>query len=155
MNLFKSYLQRISIFNKKSTKCIQLNNNVIETTFTFVRNKKVRFNYQVKDNFLIYTAYILDHFQAEQASDILKLSQFLNSISAEGIIKINFHNRSVRFIFKENINAINFDKDYTLSRLTMHFEKSKEIWFALNSLTNDRKDLALIIADIMMMRSQN
>ena len=30
MNLFKSYLQRISIFNKKSTKCIQLNNNVMK-----------------------------------------------------------------------------------------------------------------------------
>lgn len=155
MNLFKIYLQKISIFNKKSTKYIQQNNNVIETTFTFDQNQKVRFKYQVKGGFLICTAYILDYFQAEQTSDILTLSQYLNSISAEGKIKINYHNRNVKFIIKEIINRNRHNKDYTFSRLTRHYKKAKEIFNALNSLTNDRKDLALIIADIMIMRSQN
>lgn len=126
----------------------------IETVFPIAENTSGLYMYWVTENELHCVVKVLDGYSPELATEIFVLASHFNNHLKHGTVEVNVSSSTVSYRLKQNVLIPCLYAEESYHQLMMHYNTSKDVYWAFQRLVRDSEDPALIFADLLNMRDE-
>ena len=124
----------------------------LETVFSIADETPGVYQYWITENELHFLVKVLDGFSPEMATDVFVLASHFNNLLKLGVVEVNVNSSSVSYRIKKDILVPLIYKDEIHNQLMIHYNTSKDVYWAFQKLIEENEEPALIIADLLKSR---
>jgi hypothetical protein len=121
----------------------------IETVFNIAEDRPERFFYMLYDGYLHSRVKVLDNYPIELTTDLFILATHFNNLLNNGIVVVNTESQYVEYCVKREILIHLLFSGEIYDQLILHYNVSKDIYWAFQRLAEENEAPAIIFADLL------
>lgn len=126
----------------------------LETVFSIADETPGYYHYSIRDNELQCTVRVLENYGSELTTDVFVLASHFNNLLKFGVVEVNVDSSAVTYRLPQNALVPCLYTGEIYNQITMHYETSKDIYWAFQKLNIENEEPTLIIADLLRIRDE-
>ena len=121
----------------------------IESVFEISKGMGATYYYMLYDRMYHCRVKVLDHYTPELTTDVFVLAAHFNNLLGKGKVAVNVRDAFVEYHYSCDVLVPLIYNDTLETRMLMHYDTSKDIYWAFSKLLNEHEAPAIIISDLI------
>jgi hypothetical protein len=127
------------------------NERYIESVFEISDNIYARYHYMLYENYFRCHVKVLEEFPEEITTDLFVMSTHFNNHLNSGVVLVNVESNCVEYRLKTDYASLIINTELNYYLLNLHYNISKDVYWAFHKLIKENEEPAIIIADLLTM----